>query len=523
MNKERFEKLKKLLLSEKHKRNVLDFLFSMSGFVFLIVLAEIIILIQVYRNFLNYIIPIYGVILVIDIIVLLVMLQREKVNFEIRTTWAILILLLPLLGSFIYFYVSFDLFNRSYKKRFFKIEDDSLSYLKQDENCLKKIENDPEILQMHTYLKNTGNTNIYDDCKVRYFECGEKVFPVMLEELKKAKKFIFIEYFIIDRGRMWDEILEILLEKVQEGVDVRVLYDGTCDFKRLPSNYFRRLRLLGIKCYKFSPLLPIISPYYNFRDHRKFMIIDGNTAFTGGINLSDEYINELNLYGYWKDTAVMLKGKAVRSYTLMFLQLYSLVSNTNDFSLISEDQQEYEEDGYVIPYGDVPFDKYVTGKNVYMFLLNNAKKYVYIMTPYFIVDSEILNAIYNAALRGIDVRLILPGIPDKVSVNEIAKSKYKDLLANNVKIYEYSDGFVHAKQMICDDDKAVVGTINFDYRSFYHHYEDGLFLYQNSAIKDIKEDFNDTMAKSKQVDENYKLNKFKQLIAKILKPFEPLM
>lgn len=519
MNK---EKLKKLLLSEKHKRTILDFIFSMSGIVFLIVVAELVLLFLVYRNFLNYIAAIYGIVVVIDVIVLLYMLNREKVNFEIKTTWAIIILLLPLLGSFMYFYITFDIFNRSYKKRFFNIEKESLNYLKQDEKTLKKIENDPKIMQLHNYLIDTGNPIIYDHCQVNYFESGEKAFSIMLEELKKAEKFIFLEYFIISQGKMWDAILEILLQKVQQNVDVRVIYDGTCDFAKLPSNYPRGLRLLGIKCYKFAPLLPIISPYYNFRDHRKLMIIDGKVAFTGGINLADEYMNQLDLYGYWKDTVVMLKGKAVQSYTLMFLQMHSLVANTDDFSLINDDQNIYDEDGLVIPYGDVPFDKYVTGKNVYLFLLNSAVDYVYIMTPYFIVDSELLNGIYNAALRGVDVRLILPGNADKVTVNEIAKSKYKDLLSNKVKIYELKDSFIHAKQVICDDDKAVVGTINFDYRSLYHHFEDGLFLYKNSAIKDIKEDFMKTFEKSNQIKE-YEPKKFKQIIAKIAKPFEPLL
>ncbi len=520
MNK---EKLKNLLLSEKHKRTILDFLFSISGFVFVIVLVEVILLIVTYRNFLNYIVQIYGVILLIDIMALLYMLDHEKVNFEIRTTWSVIILLLPLLGSVIYFYIHFDIFNRSYKKRFFMIEKESLDALPSEDKCLKEIENNIELKQLHQYLQKTGNRNVYKNCLVKYYSCGEEVFPVMLEELKKAEKYIFLEYFIIDRGKMWDAILEILLDKVQKGVDVRIIYDGTCDFKRLPSDYYRKLQQLGLKCYKFSPLLPVVSPYYNFRDHRKLMIIDGETAFTGGINLADEYINELELFGYWKDTAVMIKGGAVKSYTLMFLQLYSLVSNSDEFTLLKETEQSYPDEGYVIPYGDVPFDKYSTGKNVYLYILNNAKEYVYIMTPYFIVDSEILNAIYNAGLRGVDIRLILPHIPDKVVVNEIAKSRYRDLLANNVKIYEYEKGFVHAKQVISDDCKAIVGTINFDYRSLYHHYEDGLLMYDCPVIKDIKEDFTKTFAECIQIDNNVKLNKFRQFIAKVMKPFEPLL
>lgn len=520
MNK---EKIKKILFNEKHKRTILDFIFSMSGFIAIIVLTEIILLIVIYRNFLNYIVQIYGVVQLIDILVLLYMLDQEKVNYEIRTTWTVIILLLPLLGSFIYFYIHFDIFNRSYKKRFFKIEKESLKVLPPEDECLAEIEENIELNQLYNYLKKTGNPNVYKNCYVEYYGCGEQAFTSMINELKKAEKFIFLEYFIIDRGKMWDPILEILIDKVQNGVDVRIIYDGTCDFKRLPSDYWRKLQQLGIKCFKFSPLLPMISPYYNFRDHRKIMIIDGKVAFTGGINLADEYINELDLFGYWKDTAVMIKGKAVRSYTLMFLQMYSLVSNSDDFSLLEQEIDDYSNNGYLIPYGDIPFDKYVTGKNVYLNIINSAKDYVYIMTPYFIIDSELLNAIYNAGLRGVDVKLILPHIPDKVMVNEIAKEHYKDLLANNVKIFEYKKGFVHAKQIISDDCKASVGTINFDYRSLYHHYEDGLFMYNCPVINDIKADFNNTIEECIEIKEDYKLNKFRQFIAKLLKPFEPLL
>lgn len=305
-----------------------------------------------------------------------------------------------------------------------------------------------------------------------------------------------MEYFIVDEGVMWGSILEILAKKAAAGVDVRVMYDGTCEFSLLPHDYPKRLRTLGIQCKVFAPVAPFISTHYNYRDHRKILVIDGHTAFTGGVNLADEYINQKIRFGHWKDTAVMVKGEAVKSFTLMFLQTWDM----------DEKKKEYEKflsypslpvrnaKGWVIPYGDCPLDNDKVGERVYMDILNRSLKYVHIMSPYLILDGETETALKFAAERGVEVILILPGIPDKEVPYALAKTHYPSLLESGVKIYEYTPGFVHAKVFVSDDKEAVVGTINLDYRSLYHHFECAAYLYQTDCIPDIEDDFQKTLS-----------------------------
>ncbi len=519
--------LEKVFLSSKNRMSKFSFLFGSTGFVFLLVLLELILIIVVYLKLLDYIVPIISLVLIIDFAVLLYMLNDDVDYESYKVTWSIIILSMPILGSLAYLFVKLDFFNNSFKKHFININKNTSHYITTDKKLIEKIKNDDiELYQLHKYLKKSGNKGIYTNCEVKYFSSGEEMYPLYLEELKKAERFIFMEYFIIDRGKMWNQILEILIEKVNAGVDVRIIYDGTCDFRKLPANYYLRLRKIGIKCTKFAPLYPFISTYFNFRDHRKMTVIDGKVAFTGGINIADEYINEKEVFGYWKDTAVMIKGEAVKSFTLMFLQMYVVNFTEKELEYINcSNNLNYKSKGYIIPYGDIPMDKHLVGRNVYLNVLNQAKKYVYIMSPYFIVDDEFLNALKFAALKGIDVRILLPGIPDKVYINKIAKSYYKTMIDSGVKIYEYTEGFVHGKMMVSDDKKAIVGTINLDYRSLYHHFENAVYLFDNDAVFDVKNDMLDCFEKSQEITykevSEQKLST--RIVAYLFKIFEPLL
>lgn len=325
---------------------------------------------------------------------------------------------------------------------------------------------------------------------------------------------------------MWNTILDILKEKVKEGVEVRVMYDGMCSFALLPYNYPKILEQYGIKCKMFFPIKLRLSVYQNNRDHRKICIIDGNIAYTGGINLGDEYINKKEKYGYWKDTAIRLTGGAVNSFIVMFLEMWNLDLKKEElYDNYLNDIKSNDSDGYIIPYGDSPLDDYETGKKVYMDILNTANEYVDIITPYLILDDELLSAIIYASNRGVKVRIIMPHIPDKKLVYYLGRSYYKDLINNGVEIYEFEKGFTHAKMFISDNIKAVVGTINLDYRSLYLHFECACYIYKNKVIQDIQKDYNKTIQECIRINkENVeKYNIFKRIIGRILRFLAPLM
>jgi cardiolipin synthase len=326
---------------------------------------------------------------------------------------------------------------------------------------------------------------------------------------------------------MWGEILKILEAKAKAGVDVRVLYDGMLEVSTLPNNYTELLKEHGIKAKVFSPIKPFVSSHYNYRDHRKILVIDGKVAFNGGVNLADEYINEKERFGHWKDTAVMLEGDAAASFALMFLQMWNLDEKTPVFKpyLTDGSGAAARPSGFVIPYCDCPLDADKVGETVYMDILNRAQHYVHIMTPYLILDGELETALKYAAQRGVDVKLILPGIPDKALAYSLAKSHYKRLFGAGVKIYEYTPGFVHAKVFTSDDTKAVVGTINLDYRSLYHHFECATYMYKTACVSDIERDFQETLSKCRAVTaESIKNEKLSyKIMGSLMQFIAPLM
>lgn len=523
--REKFNK-KRIRFQEKSRHSALSMLFGRTAIVLILLLVQFLILIGLFTRWQVFTYA-YGGSFLISM-VMAFHLINHPINSTSRQTWLILCLLFPVVGAALYLYIETDLGHRLVRSRLEQLEKISAHCLCQDENLLKTIEeNEPELYGLTRYTLSQGGFPIYENCGVKYFPQGEDKFEAMLAELEKAEKFIFMEYFIVEEGFMWDSVLEILERKVRQGVEVRVMYDGTNAIFKIPYRYPEKLRAMGIQCKMFSPIRPLFSTYHNNRDHRKILVIDGHTAFTGGVNLADEYINRKTIYGHWKDTAVMIRGEAVRSFTLMFLQMWNVSERTVEFDryLSAPISSFPRSEGYVLPYGDDPFDNERVGEAIYLDILNRAKRYVYIMTPYLIIDEELTNALTFAAKRGVDVRLILPHIPDKKTAFALAYTHYRELLQAGVRLYEYTPGFVHAKVFVSDDVKAVVGTINLDYRSLYLHFECAAYLYKVPAIADIRQDFASTLKKCGQVTlDSLKTEKrSRKVLGKLLKLFAPLM
>ena len=352
------------------------------------------------------------------------------------------------------------------------------------------------------YLSKVAHYPVYRNTETKYYPDGESLFIDMVDALKEAKHFIFMEYFIIDNGEMWGTVLDILEQKASEGLDVRMIYDDVGCVNTLPARFYKQLQERGIKCQVFNPFRPFISIVLNNRDHRKIMVVDGHTGFTGGINLADEYINKKMRFGHWKDTGVRICGEAVWNFTIMFLQMWcSITGETRDLqgdSAKAFSPNRYwdgppGDDGYVQPYGDSPLDEETVGENVYLQMIANARRYVYIFTPYLIIDNEMMTALCLAAKSGLDVRIVTPGIPDKRFVFLLTRSYYAQLLDAGVRIFEYNPGFIHAKCFVCDDEVAAVGTINLDYRSLYLHFECSVWMYKSRAVMEVKEDVLETL------------------------------
>ena len=446
-----------------------------------------------------------------------------------KITWVVLMLALPTFGILLYLFVQTDIGHRQINRRLEEAIAETAAYLPDRQALMDRLQHEnPALHGLAEYTMRTASCPVFENTAVTYFPLGEDKFAALLEQLGQARHFIFLEYFIINDGTMWGRILKVLEQKVRDGVEVRVLYDGMCAFTRLPYRYPRELEALGIRCKMFAPLRPFVSTYYNNRDHRKIAVIDGRVAFTGGVNLADEYINRINRFGHWKDTAVMLEGEAVRSFTLMFLQMWAIGEHTpEDYPryLDIAQPEPVRAPGYVLPYADSPLDDELVGETVYLDILNRAERYVHIMTPYLILDSEMVTALTAAAKRGVDVEILLPHVPDKKYAFALAKGHYHELLAAGVRIFEYTPGFLHAKVFVSDDCKAVVGTINLDYRSLYLHFECAAYLYGCPAIADIETDFLDTRAKSQEIDmEDWKRIPFHTRAgAVLLKLFAPLM
>ncbi|MCI8374297.1 MAG: cardiolipin synthase [Lachnospiraceae bacterium] len=454
---------------------------------------------------------------------------RRGENPAYQMAWVIFILVFPLLGGLFYLLVGNKQPSKNMRRRLETEQSRTREALAQEEAVLKEAQRlDARVKGQFAYVSNTCGFPVYQNTKACYFKLGDELFPRLLEELKKAEHFIFMEYFIVEEGRMWNSILEVLEEKARAGLDVRFIYDDLGSVSLLPPGYDRQLEARGIRCMAFNPFVPLWSLVMNNRDHRKITVIDGHTAFSGGVNLADEYINEKERFGRWKDTGFMLKGEAVWNYTVMFLQMWNAFRKTDAayeaFRPECYHQEPFLSDGFVQPYGDSPLDEEIVAENVYLNILNQARDYVYIFTPYLIVDHEMETALCLAAKRGVDVRIVTPGIPDKKVVFQLTRSYYPSLLKAGARIYEYTPGFLHAKSYVCDDETAVVGTINMDFRSLYLHFECGTLFYRNSIVKDVKEDCLKTIAESREIQlKDTRQGFFGSLFCAVLRLLAPLM
>ena len=490
-------------LLRKGQKGLIHAIFSRFGLVLVLLVLQFGALFSLMRWFSN-LLPHYlgGTLLVTA--AMMVYLLNQDMNNSVRIPWLVVTALAPVLGVLLFCYTKEDVGHRMLKKRLLELEGQTRGQLAQDKKASTALDADcPGAASLAQYLRGRGGGfPVYENTQVTYFPSGEAKFAALLPQLESATQYIFLEYFIIDEGLMWGRILEILARKAAQGVDVRVMYDGTCEFSTLPRDYPRRLEALGIRCKVFAPVTPFVSTHYNYRDHRKILVIDGNIAFNGGTNLADEYINEKVRFGHWKDTAIMLEGAAVWSYTMMFLQLWNM-NNPNKKEAYDQYRPTYlpkqTNGGFIQPYGDSPVQDDVKGVMVYLDLISNAKRYVYIETPYLIPDHDLLTALKLAAEKGVDVRIITPHIPDKWYVYQLAWNAYQELLESGVKIFEYTPGFIHAKSFVVDDELAVLGTINLDYRSLYLHFECATLIYHCNVIQTMLADFLKTQRKSQPI------------------------
>ncbi len=513
-------------LLEKQKKGVFRVIFSRTGIIILLLVLMFICFIVAELLFAALIAKIMGGVGLFNLVVI-TYLASSNMDSSSKLTWILVVTVTSFFGTMFYLYTKTNIGNRNIMKGCAILNNKHKNDLIQNKTVIEKLkEETPETAELVHYLNHSGAYPITEKNKITYYPSGEKKWQGMLEELKKAEKFIFLEYFIIDEGEMWGSILYILVQKAKMGVDVRVMYDGTCAIGLLPYNYPEMMRYYGIKCKMFSPLRPFLSTHYNYRDHRKIMVIDGKVGFNGGVNLADEYINKYERFGHWKDTAIKIEGKAVDNLTVMFLNMWSMGEKEEDYGQYLNIAQNIEnQNGYAVPYGDNPLDGDKVGEKVYMDIINRANRYVHIMTPYLILDDPMMMTLKYCAERGIDTKIILPGIPDKKAVYCLAKTYFKNLLKSGVKIYIYTPGFVHAKVFVSDDSKAVVGTINLDYRSLYHHFECGTYMYGVDCIDDIEDDFQQTLTECQQVtmESIAKEKIFVRLLGRIMRLIAPLL
>ena len=514
-------------LAGQRKKGLLRLVFSRFFLILILLLLEVVIIVGFY-GWLAQKYPFLTSLQWLGTLVMVIYLFNTEMDSTAKLTWMFLIAVAPLPAAALLAFTRSDLGQRRVRAMVEKEISATRLSLNQPEGVLEELEHDGSGTDdLCRYLNRSGCFPIWKRTAVTYFPSGEKKFSALLYALEQAERFIFLEYFIISEGYMWGRILDVLIRKASAGVDVRVLYDGMCEISTLPTDYWRLLEEKGIRARPFSPLLPLLSSHYNYRDHRKIAVIDGKVAFNGGVNLADEYIDRIERFGYWKDAAVMLRGDAVKSFTLLFLQMWNAGREDAEYAPWLETVCPVPEDasGFVMPYADCPLDGEKVGESVYMDILNRATDYVHIMTPYLILDGELETALKFAAHRGVDVKLILPGIPDKRMAYALAKSHYRSLTDAGVQIFEYTPGFVHAKIVVSDGTKAVVGTINLDYRSLYHHFECATYLYRAACIGDIEADFQKTLAQSAPVTpETMRRERFSyRLSGALLKFLAPLM
>lgn len=510
-------------------RGFIRILFSRAVLVSAAILVQASALIIVILRFSSYFVYFYAICALLSIFAVFLIINSKSYP-AYKLAWILLIVVFPIFGGLFYLILGG---NRSSKRRKRKLQDIWVQMkhsLVQDPETLEQLRQEStSAANQSEYIERYSACPVYGNTTSEYLGSGEKMFERMLEELKKAEHYIFLEYYIIDKGIMWDSILEVLKDKAERGVDVRIIYDDVGCLFTLPYGYEKKLESMGIKCKVFNPLIPVLTLRINNRNHRKIAVIDGHTAFTGGINLADEYINAYEKYGHWKDSAIVIHGDAVWSFTVMFLSMWCFLSKTCEnhetFRPRFNNIGGFVQDGYVQPYADSPLDDEAVGVSVYLNLIGKAERYIYINTPYLILDNEMSMALCLAAKRGVDVRIITPFIPDKWYVHEVSRSNYELLVSSGASIYEYTPGFNHAKTFVVDDDFAVVGTINLDYRSLYLHFECGVWLYKTKSVSEVREDYLHTLSACRRItlEECRSTRWYRKIVRSILRILAPLM
>lgn len=502
-------------------------LMSKYGFSIAIILIELFVIFGIIL-YMSQIAPLVWVSLVFLVSVATVIaIVNRSMSPESKVTWLI-VTFVPVFGPLLYLMFG--------ERRLSKKELKQL----QELNSIAFHENNGR--QLHLQLQETdksaygiinallhmdSNAEVYDQTDSQFFASGEEMWQQMLKDLKRAEKFIFLEYYIVEEGLMWDSMLEILEEKAAQGVEVKMLYDDIGCMVTLPGDYTVYLRSKGIDAHKFNKVIPRMTVAYNNRDHRKILVIDGQISYTGGINLADEYINHIERFGHWKDSGIRIDGPATQAFTRLFLMnWYINRGEISDFDQYHLENQTRSGSGLCIPYGSGPKPIYQmkVGKNVYQNLINQAEDFVYITTPYLIIDYDLTEDIKNAAMRGVDVRIVTPFVPDKKIIQLITRGAYPDLLSAGVRIFEYTPGFIHSKQMIVDDRFAAVGTINLDYRSLVHHYENAVLLYKTESIADIRQDFEDIFEVSQEIfSDTINPTWYQMIIKEVTQLFAPML
>ena len=507
-------------------RKILRFITQRVVLTALLIVLQALLLFGIIWKLNNYFVYFYAASVLLSLLLTLRIINNKS-NPAFKIAWLIPILLFPVLGGLVYLVFGSDRTGKYIRNKMGRIEKEMQDGISKanERSGIEKMP--PDVVNQSHYISNSAHCPPYKNTTVEYLPMGEVKFERMVQELKKAKRYIFMEYFIIQEGTMWNTILDVLEEKAKEGVDVRVIYDDMGCILTLPTGYEKTLREKGIQCQIFNPFIPILSSHFNTRDHRKICVINGNVGFTGGINLADEYINGYEKHGHWKDTAILLKGEAVFSLTTMFLSMwdYLIKKEGEDYAAYYPDSWDENAQGIVQPFADNPLDDEAVGETVYLNLINKAKRYVYITTPYLILSNEMVTAMNTAAKSGVDVRIITPHVPDKWYVHAVSRSYYEMLVEAGVKIYEYTPGFVHAKTFVVDDEYAVVGTINLDYRSLYLHFECAAWMYKASCVTDVRDDFLKTQQMSQEItlEECRNISIPRRLGRSVLRVLAPLM
>ncbi|MBE5829888.1 MAG: cardiolipin synthase [Butyrivibrio sp.] len=456
-------------------------------------------------------------------------LYGKKQSASIKMPWILLILLVPVAGLAFYLLVGQNQGTRKMRKRYEEIDKKLLPLLPANDKEQQELkEKSPYAANITHYIREYSGYPVYKNTDITYFDDAKKGLESQKEELKKAKEFIFMEYHAIEDAESWHGIQEILEEKVKEGVEVRVFYDDMGSIGFVNTDFVKRLESVGIHARVFNPFAPGLNLFLNNRDHRKITVIDGKVGFTGGYNLANEYFHLTEPFGFWKDTGLKLEGDAVRSLTLTFLEMWNAVKAKDiddvDFEkYLGHYDYKASDGGFVAPYADSPMDKIQVGEDVYMSIASSARDYAWYITPYLIITDEMISALSLAARRGVDVRIITPGIPDKKLVYSVTRSYYNALAVNGVRIFEYTPGFCHAKMSVSDDTVATCGTINLDYRSLYHHFENGCFIAESHVVDEIKRDFEEMFSASNEVTEYYKSGRgrflrFGQMLLRLVAP-----